>query len=95
LIFQVPKYTLATPWELGFYLILGVLAGVIAIVFIKTLYKVEDLFDGLKIPGYYKPAIGGLCIGIMGFILLFYTNDLSVFGVGYDSIKILLEHLLM
>jgi CIC family chloride channel protein len=91
LIFEVPNYTLATPWELFFYLILGVLAGVVAIIFIKTLYGVEDAFERLKVPEYVKPAIGGLAIGIIGFILLFYTNDLSIFGVGYNSIKTLLD----
>jgi CIC family chloride channel protein len=91
LIFGRLQFELATPWELGFYLILGVLAGVVAIVFIKVLYGTEDLFDRLKIPDYYKPALGGLCIGIIGFILLFYTDQASIFGVGYDSINALLE----
>ncbi|UCH88392.1 MAG: chloride channel protein [Thermoplasmata archaeon] len=91
-VFDVPQYTLATPWELIFYLILGVLAGVTAILFIKTLYYTEDAFDKLKIPPYTKPMLGGLCVGLIGFTILLYTSEATVFGVGYGSIEALLSN---
>jgi len=46
--FVVPEYQLISPWELIPYVILGVLAALIGILFIKTLYKTEDLFDSFK-----------------------------------------------
>jgi CIC family chloride channel protein len=90
-IFDVPQYTLATPWELIFYLMLGVLAGVVAILYIKTLYTFEDAFEAVNMPQYFKPMLGGLCVGLIGFTVLIYTGNPHILGVGYDSIGALLD----
>lgn len=80
--FIVPKYQLASPYEIGFYFILGALGGIVAYLFIKGLYFSEDFFDNrLKIPGYIKPAIGGLIVGVMA------LEFPQIMGVGYDSIN--------
>jgi CIC family chloride channel protein len=79
--FQVPHYQLVSSYEVVFYAILGVLSGLISFIFIKVLYFSEDFWDEkIKIPGYYKPAIGGILIGAMAIIVP------QVMGVGYDSI---------
>ncbi len=79
--FQVPHYQLVSSYEVGFYALLGVLSGLVSFLFIKVLYYSEDFWDEkLKIPGYLKPAIGGLLIGSMAMVLP------HVMGVGYDSI---------
>jgi CIC family chloride channel protein len=80
--FVVPKYSLVSPWELVFYLALGLLAALLAIVFTRTLYKSEDLFDSAKIPGYIKSTFGGLLIGAIGLFLP------QIFGVGYETIEL-------
>ncbi len=79
--FQAPHYQLESPWEIGFYCVLGILAGLVAVAFIVTLYKSEDLWDDWKIPEYLKAAIGGLIIGVMA---LRYPQ---IMGVGYQSIS--------
>ena len=80
--FIVPKYQLASPYEIGFYFILGALSGVVSFLFIKILYFSENFFDNkFKFPEYLKPAVGGIAIGLMA--LLFP----QVMGVGYDSIN--------
>ncbi|HKB86677.1 MAG TPA: chloride channel protein [Ignavibacteriaceae bacterium] len=80
--FIVPKYQLASPVEIGFYFILGAASGLVAYLFIKTLYYCEEIFDNrIKIPESFKPALGGLGIGI---IALAFPQ---VMGVGYDSIN--------
>jgi CIC family chloride channel protein len=80
--FIVPKYQLASPVEIGFYFILGAGSGLVAYLFIKTLYYCEEIFDNrLNIPESFKPALGGLGIGI---IALAFPQ---VMGVGYDSIN--------
>lgn len=83
--FEVPKYDLNSPNELFFYAILGLLAGLVALLFIKILYKFEDFFDELKIKGIFKPIIGGIGIGIMG---IFIPN---IFGIGYNSMSMALH----
>ncbi len=83
--FTVPAYEYVSPYEIGFYFILGAISGLVSYLFIKLLYLAEDYFDNkLNIPEYVKPVIGGLAIGL---IALFYPQ---VMGVGYDTINIAL-----
>jgi CIC family chloride channel protein len=80
--FIVPKYELISPYEIGFYFILGALSGVVSYMFIKALYFSEDYFDNkLKFPEYFKPVLGGLGVGIIALIFP------QIMGVGYDTIN--------
>ncbi len=79
--FKVPPYSMVSPWELGLYAILGVLASFVAVLFVITLYKAEDIFDGWEFPEYLKPTVGGLLIGCLG---LYFPQ---IFGVGYEAIE--------
>jgi CIC family chloride channel protein len=71
---------------LPFYLILGILSGIVAIAFTKLLYWVEDQFDRLPINGLWHPAIGALGLGVIGFFVP------RVLGVGYDTISDILNN---
>ncbi len=84
--FTVPKYTLISVWEIGPYILLGIVSGLVAILFIKTLYFFEDAFDKTPIHPLIKPILGGLLIGAIGLALP------QVFGVGYDSIDACLQN---
>ncbi len=77
--FLVPKYQLVSPLEVINYVILGFLAGLTALLFIRTLYFSEDFFDRFKVPEYVKGVIGGLIIGAIGLLFPY------IYGVGYDS----------
>lgn len=79
--FVVPEFSISSPWEIGFYAILGVLAALTGVFFTKILYRFEDIFDKIKFPEYLKPVAGGLLIGAIGL----YSKDL--FGVGYEGIQ--------
>ena len=80
--FIVPKYQLVSPQEIGFYFVLGALAGIASYLFIKVLYYSEDVFDNkLKFPEYLKPALGGIQIGLIALIFP------HIMGVGYDTIN--------
>jgi CIC family chloride channel protein len=67
-VFEVAPYQLVSPWEIPLYLALGALAGLVAILFTRTLYFTEDRFESFKIPGYLKPALGGLALGCVALI---------------------------
>jgi CIC family chloride channel protein len=82
--FTVPKYDLVSIWEIPIYLVMGLLAGLTALLFTTTLYKSEDLWDRLKIPEYLKAALGGVIIGLIGLIFP------HILGVGYGSITMAL-----
>ena len=84
--FLVPKYELASPYEIIFYFILGAVCGIVSFLFIKTLYYSEDVFDNrFNFPEYLKPVVGGLLLGI---IALAFPQ---IMGVGYESINIALK----
>jgi CIC family chloride channel protein len=74
--FQVPAYTLNSSVEILLYLLLGLIAALVGIMFMKMLNFSEDVFDNWKFPQVLKPAVGGLLLGVMGLI---YMNlpDLS------------------
>jgi CIC family chloride channel protein len=78
--FTVPVYKLNSPWELLLYMGLGIAAGLGAMLFMKALYFMEDVFDNWKFPHYLKPAVGGLGLGLLGFFVP------SVFGTGFETI---------
>jgi CIC family chloride channel protein len=78
--FDIIPYSMVSYWELLPYVLLGVLAALVAVAFIRLLYKFEDIFDAWHIPEYLKPAIGGIGIGLIGL----YSYDLL--GVGYGDV---------
>jgi CIC family chloride channel protein len=78
--FIVPTYTLNSVGELPLYLVLGILCGLVGVVFTVTLYSLEDLFNKkIKLPSLLKPACGGLLLGI---IAVFVPN---IYGIGYAT----------
>ncbi len=82
--FQVPSYAMNSPYELALYVILGLVAGCVAVLFTTALYKTEDLWDAWRFPEYTKAAIGGLIIGCIG---LYFPQ---IMGVGYHAIDMAL-----
>ncbi len=78
--FGVVPYTLVSYWELLPYALLGVLSALVGVAFTRLLYKCEDVFDMWHIPEYFKPAIGGIVVGLIGL----YSFDLL--GVGYGNV---------
>ena len=83
--FQVGQVDFGIPRALPFYLVLGPLCGLAAIVLSKALYWVEDLFEKLPVDKFWWPAIGALGLGIIGFFVP------RVLGVGYDTIGAILN----
>jgi len=78
---QISYYGLVSPlYESVLYLILGLLAGIISALLIRSTYLFHDGFNKIPIHPMLKPAIGGLGVGLIGF---FYPQ---VFGVGYGVI---------
>jgi CIC family chloride channel protein len=83
--FQVTSMDFGVPHALPFYLTLGLLCGLAAVGFSKILYWMEDQFEKLPFDEIWWPAIGALCLGIIGFFVP------RVFGVGYDTISDILN----
>lgn len=68
--FQVPRYEIAGMPEIFLYFTLGLVAAIVGIMFIKMLDFSENLFDNWKFPQLFKPAVGGVFLGILGLIFM-------------------------
>ncbi|MEI6847084.1 MAG: chloride channel protein [Chlorobiaceae bacterium] len=83
--FKVPEYSLVSNTELLFYFILGILAGLSSVLFIKTYYTIEEWFQRVekrwKIPVWAMPAIGGFMSGL---ICMWFPG---LYGFTYEAIN--------
>jgi chloride channel protein, CIC family len=79
--FVVPRYELVSNYELLLYAILGLIAGLVAAAFIRTLYRFEHDFGRWRFPSMLKPAVGGLMVGLAGRFLP------QVFGTGTEAVE--------
>jgi chloride channel protein, CIC family len=97
--FVVAPYNLVSGLEIPLYIILGIFCGIIAFLFIRSLYIVEDIFEErLKIPGYLKPALGGLFLGLLGLftvktgLTVLSSTSPPVFSDGYETVTAALHN---
>jgi CIC family chloride channel protein len=65
--FDIPRYSMRTPWEVLLYVLLGILAALVGVAFIRMLYWFEDRFDNWRFPEALKPAVGGLLLGLLAY----------------------------
>jgi CIC family chloride channel protein len=72
-IFQISEY--------AWYVILGISSGIIGALLPNVFYGIRDLFHKLPIPPHFKPAIGGVGVGIIALGLP------QVLGGGYVWIQ--------
>jgi len=80
LLFQTPAYQFNHPSELAFYALFGLVCAGVGIFYIKVFYGIRDhIFHPIPIKPHFKPAIGGLMIGMVGF---FFPQVLAS-GYGY------------
>jgi CIC family chloride channel protein len=59
-------FSFSHPYELPYYAILGLLAGVVGVLFARTFYATEARFERLPLPVWARPALGGLLVGLIG-----------------------------
>ena len=81
----IPQNTIlgfSHPEALVVYLLVGVLAGLGGILYVRVFYGVQKLFSRMKrVSKYFRPAIGALIVGI---IAMFFPE---VLGLGYGWVQ--------
>ncbi len=77
-----PMSEIATPslTSLLAYMVMGLLAGVASVGITRLTYAIEDGFEKLPIHWMWWPAIGGVVVGIVGYVMP------ATLGVGYSNI---------
>lgn len=83
-LFETPYFDFRNPLELGPYLVLALVLVGTSILYVKSFYGIVRLFKSLNIPNYTKPALGGLCTGIIGFFL----PQTLAFGYGFAQMAL-------
>ncbi len=78
--FHVPAYAFQSVAELPLYILLGLLAGGVATLYVSALDTAKSSFRRWQVPSWLKPAAAGLAVGIVGIWLP------QIFGVGYATI---------
>ena len=73
------------PLDLVWFALLGILAGGFGALLPAVFYRIHAWFTGLRIPNYFKPAIGGLAVGLIGIVLP------PIIGGGYGYMQFVLQ----
>jgi CIC family chloride channel protein len=83
--FEVPHYELVSAWEFLPYLVLGLLAGMVSLLFVRALFGSQDVFEKLPMPNWLKPALGMLLVGAIG---VWWPH---VYGNGFETVNLTLR----
>lgn len=71
-----------SPPQLLYYIVLGLLCGLIGLLYARGFYGITHLFHRLPLPKWFKPAIGGLLVGLIGLVLP------QALGMGYGWVQV-------
>ena len=78
--FDMPEFTYRGAAELPLFVVLGLLAGILSVFFIRSLYMQYDLWRKLRIGWYGRAALAGLILGVIGLGLP------EVLGINYGTL---------
>jgi CIC family chloride channel protein len=79
----LPPFRIVSLFEYPLYALLGVVAAVVGVAFIRILYGTEDLLDRIwgDRPEWLRPVVGGLPLGLLLLALP------QLYGVGYAPLE--------
>jgi H+/Cl- antiporter ClcA len=84
-VFPTPMIAVPGNTALVMYSLMGLVIGLLAAAITKVVYFIEDAFEKLPVHWMWWPMIGGLVVGLVGYI------DPRTLGVGYENITELLS----
>lgn len=77
--FALESKIIASFWEFPAFVLLGLVAGVAAIVFMRSIFLAQSLAEKTRLPIWIRPMFAGLLVGL---IALVYPQ---VLGIGYGT----------
>ena len=85
LTFTTPSFQMSNPMELILFLLLGVILGLVSVIWTRGFYSIQGAFEKLRVNKYFVPAIGGLFTGILGVIVVFLEQSFHYSGTFVDQ----------
>ncbi len=85
LTFETPSFIMGNPIELFFFLLLGIALGLVSIIWMRGFYFIENLFERIRVSKYLLPAIGGVCTGILGILVIYFEQTFHYSGTFKDQ----------
>ncbi|MEQ8391906.1 MAG: chloride channel protein [Thalassospira sp.] len=79
--FLIPGHEIQSFWEFPAFALLGILAGVTAMLVVRAIPVVQKSADRVKAPLWIRPAIAGLIVGVIG------LGFPQIVGVGYGAMN--------
>lgn len=83
------NYHFGNPADLLWFALIGVLGGLIGLLYAKGFYGIAAAFSHLRLPNWIKPALGGILVGSIAIAIP------EVLGTGYGWIQQSLGHQLL
>lgn len=85
---------MSSPSLLLTYVLFGVVIGLGAWLFTRSIYWAEDLFARIPVNDYIRHVVGMGLLGVMMYVFVISTGDYYIQGVGYATIQDILENAL-
>jgi CIC family chloride channel protein len=85
-VYHMPNFGVVPNWQLIAHALLGVVAGLLAPLFLLLLHGGERLFQRLSVPIFIKLTLGGLIVGVISI----WTP--AVWGNGYGVVELILNN---
>ena len=83
--FSLPRLEINSYLEMPAFLLLGLLAGLVAVLFLRTAEMLDMRARAISMPLWLRPVAGGAIIGLMGVFIP------QILGVGYEATSLALR----
>ncbi len=83
--FIVPPHHIVSNWEFPAFALLGLISGLVAVIFLLTTSTSDRLARRVPMPLWLRPAVGGALLGLMA---LFVPQ---ILGIGYEATSMALK----
>ncbi len=87
-VFAMPVVPQPDGLAIAAYIALGAFMGLVGVAVTRAVFAVEDAFEHLPLHWMWWPIIGGLAVGLVGYV------EPATLGVGYENIEQILQGLI-